>query len=233
MRRKPFNTKWKSPSKGNLELSEIPEKILEYYNRMKMFNEHINITIGTDSQNFSFTKEVNVIAITCEHHGGIFFYKITSRDRINDVRQKLHTETQDSLEIADYLVNALTADEKYEELYSAFEKEYDVPENASTRDIFKIIDEVYPKSDDLEGTELREFLFKIAAEYGRALLKFHDGYKKWDEKQKALLFGRENSSVIRGQVINVLRYMFVAKKNGNHTDLLVNYSKYLTYSEKA
>ena len=117
MRRKPFNTKWKSPSKGNLELSEIPEKILEYYNRMKMFNEHINISIGTDSQNFSFTKEVNVIAITCEHHGGIFFYKITSRDRINDVRQKLHTETQDSLEIADYLVNALTSDEKYEELF--------------------------------------------------------------------------------------------------------------------
>ena len=122
--------------------------------------------------------------------------------------------------------------ERYEDLYRAFEKEYDVPENASTRDIFKIIDEVYPKSDDLEGTELREFLFKIAAEYGRALLKFHDGYKKWDEKQKTLLFGRENSSVIRGQVINVLRYMFVVKKNGNHTDLLVNYSKYLTYSEK-
>ena len=117
MRKRPFNTNWKSPSQGVIEKEALPQKILDYYNRMKIYNEPITITIGTDSQNFSFTKEVNVIAITCEHHGGIFFYKIRSRDRITDVRQKLHTETQDSLEIADFLIDAFTSDNKYEEVF--------------------------------------------------------------------------------------------------------------------
>ena len=117
MRRKPYNTKWKSPSKGEIEISDIPQLILEYYEKMKMYNEPMTVTIGTDSQNFSFTKEVSVIAVTCQRHGGIFFYKIRSRERISDVRTKLHTETQDSLEIADYLVGAFTADKKYEELF--------------------------------------------------------------------------------------------------------------------
>ena len=117
MRRKPINTKWRSPSKGQIEMEQIPTLILEYFEKMKMYDSPIEITIGTDSQNFSYTKEVNVIAVTCERHGGIFFYKIRSRDRINDVSVKLHTETQDSLELADFLVDAFTSDAKYEELF--------------------------------------------------------------------------------------------------------------------
>ena len=72
--------------------------------------------IGTDSQNFNYTKEVNVIAVICEGHGGIFFYKINNRDRILDVRTKLQMETGDSLEIADKLIHLLEAEE-YEEVF--------------------------------------------------------------------------------------------------------------------
>lgn len=92
------------------------ENIRDYYNRMKQYDTNIRITIGTDSQNFSYTKEVNVIAVICEGHGGIFFYKINNRDRILDVRTKLQMETGDSLEIADKLIRLLEAEE-YEEVF--------------------------------------------------------------------------------------------------------------------
>lgn len=105
-----------SPTHGRLTLEEIPQYIRDYYNRMKQYDTNIRITIGTDSQNFSYTKEVNVIAVICEGHGGIFFYKINNRDRILDVRTKLQMETGDSLEIADRLIRLLETEE-YEEVF--------------------------------------------------------------------------------------------------------------------
>lgn len=69
------NQTWISPTHGRLTLEEIPQYIRDYYNRMKQYDTNIRITIGTDSQNFSYTKEVNVIAVICEGHGGIFSIK--------------------------------------------------------------------------------------------------------------------------------------------------------------
>ena len=110
------NQTWTSPTHGKLTLEEIPRYIRDYYNRMKQYDTNIRITIGTDSQNFCYTKEVNVIAVICEGHGGIFFYKINNRDRILDVRTKLQMETGDSLEIADKLIRLLETEE-YEEVF--------------------------------------------------------------------------------------------------------------------
>ena len=102
---------WKSQTYGNLEINQIPEKIRDYYERNRHFGMPVHIIIGTDSQNFGYTKEVNVIAVTTEGHGGIFFYQIQNRKRITDVRRKLHTETADSLTIADELLDMLETDE--------------------------------------------------------------------------------------------------------------------------
>ena len=71
-----INNNWISPTYGHLILEEIPQHIRDYYNKMKQYDTNIRITIDTDSQNFNYTKEVNVIAVICEGHGGIFFYKI-------------------------------------------------------------------------------------------------------------------------------------------------------------
>lgn len=60
------NNNWISPTYGHLILEEIPQYIREYYNKMKQYDTNIQITIGTDSQNFNYTKEVNVIAVICE-----------------------------------------------------------------------------------------------------------------------------------------------------------------------
>jgi predicted RNase H-related nuclease YkuK (DUF458 family) len=110
---------WISPSRGKVKIEDIPMYIKEYYNKMKekFEDSQFYMTIGTDSQNFDYTKEVSVIAVICEGHGGIFFYKIQARDRITDVRVKLHTETADSLEIADQIVGVLESEKQYEDVF--------------------------------------------------------------------------------------------------------------------
>lgn len=116
MNKKIYNKNWISPTHGELTIDQIPIYIKEYYERMKHFDANIHITIGTDSQNFDYTKEVNVIAVICEGHGGIFFYKINARERIADVRTKLRIETGDSLEIAENLISLLEKSE-YEDVF--------------------------------------------------------------------------------------------------------------------
>ncbi len=105
---------YNSQTYGKLELNQIPEKINEYYQRMKQYDAPIHVIVGTDSQNFDTTKMVSVIAVYCEGHGGIYFYEITRFKKIMDVRKKLHAETGESLKIATTLVDLM---ERYEELF--------------------------------------------------------------------------------------------------------------------
>lgn len=116
MSKQNYSNNWISPTHGELSIIQIPAYIKEYYERMKHFDTGIHITIGTDSQNFDYTKEVNVIAVICEGHGGIFFYKISVHDRIADVRTKLRVETADSLSIAEKLLTMLESSE-YEDVF--------------------------------------------------------------------------------------------------------------------
>ena len=109
---------YKSATYGNLKLNQVPEKILDYFNRMKHFDVPFKMTVGTDSQTFDTLKLVNVIAVTCEGHGGIFFYEITRLPRTNDVRQKLTTETNESLQVMMTLTEILEEDQ-YSELRKA------------------------------------------------------------------------------------------------------------------
>ena len=100
-----------------IEFEAVPDAILDYYERNKEHSQEISIIIGTDSQNFDETKVVSVICVLAVGHGGIFFYRITREPLIRDVRQKLHTETNDSLVLAENLVEALESDSKYQEMY--------------------------------------------------------------------------------------------------------------------
>lgn len=102
---------------GNVTMYELATHIREFYESRKMYETPFEITIGTDSQNFSDTKIVSVIAARSVRHGGIFFYDIHREDRIDDVRQKLNTETSLSLEIANEFMNILEKNEEFHELY--------------------------------------------------------------------------------------------------------------------
>ena len=72
-----------------------------FYEQHKKYDCPFHITIGTDSQAHGrMTKIATVVVITCEGHGGIFFYKERIVPKIKSVKEKLYTETQDSLEAA-------------------------------------------------------------------------------------------------------------------------------------
>lgn len=116
MSRKRYSKNWISPTYGEMTITDIPKYIRDYYERMKAYGAGIHIIIGTDSQNFDYTKEVNVIAVICEGHGGIFFYKVNARERISDVRTKLRIETGDSLDIAEQLLFIFETKE-YEDVF--------------------------------------------------------------------------------------------------------------------
>lgn len=105
-----------SQTYGKLDITEIPSKIQDFYNRTKHFDSTFRIIIGTDSQNFNYTKMVSVIAVVCDGHGGIFFHRVTHQPIIKDVRSKLHIETNESLNIASNLISLLETPE-YENLF--------------------------------------------------------------------------------------------------------------------
>ena len=104
---------FRSETYGEVKLNEILDKILEFYERVKEKDGAFQIVVGTDSQNFSDTKMVTVVAAYKEGKGGIFFYEIDRISRITNVKQKLNTETSRSLEVAMQLVELLEGDERY------------------------------------------------------------------------------------------------------------------------
>lgn len=125
-----------SPSYGKLNYDEIAEKITD---KIKQYpHDTFSIMIGTDSQNFDKTKIVLVIVLEHLHKGGIFFYNTSRINRIDNIRQKLFTETQLSLECAEELFNAF--DRNYEKTgfdYSniKFVIHVDAGENGKTKSV--------------------------------------------------------------------------------------------------
>ncbi len=105
-----------SPTYGKVNIDNIPEYLLEFYEKNKGIDGVFQIVVGTDSQNFSDTKMVTVIAAYKEGKGGIFFYEISRINRITNVKQKLNTETSQSLEAMMILADTLEKDEKYREM---------------------------------------------------------------------------------------------------------------------
>ena len=102
-----------SETYGKLNIEQIPEKILAFYDKNKKTDGVFQIVVGTDSQNFNDTKMVTVIAAYKEGRGGIFFYEIDRINRITNVMQKLNAETSRSLEIMMQLAGELEEESKY------------------------------------------------------------------------------------------------------------------------
>ena len=107
---------FRSETYGKLNIEQIPEKLLAFYDKNKDIEGVFQIVVGTDSQNFNDTKMVTVIAAYKEGHGGIFFYDVERINRITNVKQKLNTETSRSLEIMMQLAGELEGEGKYRKM---------------------------------------------------------------------------------------------------------------------
>ena len=96
-----------SPTYGPVSMERMIELLREFYDRNKGYDCPFNVTVGTDSQNFDTTKIVTCVVMQCEHHGGIYFYKIENVERIQNVSAKLNYETHLSLEYANQLLEKM------------------------------------------------------------------------------------------------------------------------------
>lgn len=127
-------TMFRTGSGINIQFENVPERLLNFYEINKEYDNQMDIVIGTDSQNFpGATKVVTVIAMVCERHGGIYMYRTKKIDLIDNVKQKLQFETGDSLLLAQDLVDILESDAKYHEMYASCELSIHVDAGNSDR----------------------------------------------------------------------------------------------------
>ena len=96
-----------SPTYGNCSDDQMVNIIVNYIRSNYKTSEGFRLVVGTDSQNYSDTKMVVVIAVQNIGHGGIFFYDVLRIKRIDNIRQKLLYETSMSLKYADKLISML------------------------------------------------------------------------------------------------------------------------------
>lgn len=94
-----------SPTYGSCSDDRIVSIIANYIQTNYKTAEGFNLIVGTDSQNYSDTKMVVVIAVQNMGHGGIFFYDVRRINKIDNIRQKLLYETNMSLMYADKLIS--------------------------------------------------------------------------------------------------------------------------------
>lgn len=99
---------------GRLTKEETFNRIL--YEINKNFNDEYAISVGTDSQTYGRTKIVTVIAIHRIGKGGKFFYYIEYIDRMIDIRHKIYTETQRSIDLGKELTEFLFEHDKMFEI---------------------------------------------------------------------------------------------------------------------
>lgn len=87
-----------SPTYGKVSYEKMIDIIKSFIKKSPQ--SAYNISVGTDSQNFDYTKTVVVVAIHRVGSGGIFFYDIKKVKKITNISQKLFYETSNSLDIA-------------------------------------------------------------------------------------------------------------------------------------
>lgn len=94
-----------SPTYGEVTYEKMIEIIKNFIGKSP--HSTYNISVGTDSQNFDYTKTVMVVAVHRVGSGGIFFYDIKKVKKITNISQKLFFETSSSLDIATKLSETL------------------------------------------------------------------------------------------------------------------------------
>ena len=119
-------------------LEQVCERIIKYINEEP--DLEYDIAIGTDSMTYDSTHFVLAIAVHRLYKGGIFFYTKMKHSVIKDLRYKLHTETQVSVDAANILL-----DEFYENGIDLTDKSrsihlhihMDIGENGPTKDLIQ------------------------------------------------------------------------------------------------
>ena len=114
-----------------LSLESVIWKILSFISQNP--SDEYEIAVGTDSMTKATeTKIATAITVHRKGKGAIFFYKVFHHDPIKDLHQKLYTETQYSLDLANFLIDAFGKTVLRNESNIHFVVHLDVGENGPT-----------------------------------------------------------------------------------------------------
>lgn len=90
-----------SPTDGYMTKEQMFDRIVDIVNN-NIYNDDISIVVGTDSQkHHDGMRFVTVVLVRFHGHGGRFFYATRTIKNIHTLRDKIYTETQLSLELAE------------------------------------------------------------------------------------------------------------------------------------
>jgi len=99
--------------------------------------KHYKIIIGTDSANHGTTDFVSAIVIYRVGHGGRFFWRrITSKNKINNLRNRIYQEVMMSLKLAGEVLFNISQNK---ELKFDFEVHVDVGSKGETKEMLQEI----------------------------------------------------------------------------------------------
>jgi predicted RNase H-related nuclease YkuK (DUF458 family) len=128
-----------SPTSGKMALDEVVSEITRFLHEEP--ESSYRVVIGTDSQDrrtngVKFTNFVTAIVVHRIGKGGRYFWRNGHARHMNSLRQKIHTETLRSIEVAQIVVPKLNAKLNGKENWE-IEIHIDVGRSGDTREMIK------------------------------------------------------------------------------------------------
>lgn len=133
----PEDSKFNSPSKGAMNISEV---IADVYGYMHESDRHnYEVVIGTDSQVYTKTDFITAIVVRRIGAGGRYFWMREQKENFKTLRERIYTETLKSIDVAGIiskkLYEVLSGEEKFKNFN--IEIHVDVGEVGPTREMIK------------------------------------------------------------------------------------------------
>lgn len=124
-----------SPTYGVMDITEIADKIFNFFNENKIEPEKYQIMIGTDSQaSYNSTIFVTAIVVHRIDKGGIYFYEKTKENKTYSLADRIWKEAICSLDIANELLEEIKKlSDKNDIIIPDFEIHLDVGQNGKTK----------------------------------------------------------------------------------------------------
>lgn len=126
-----------SPTKGRLSFDMLIKEILTYLNEDK--KRAYKIIIGTDSQAHSPTVDfITAVVLHRVGKGGRYFWQKRRKENIHHLKQRIYTEVNLSLKLAQQLIEKLKNYLSEQRLLSKdLEIHVDIGQNGETREMIK------------------------------------------------------------------------------------------------
>ena len=131
------SSKFNSPSKGAMNLSDVIGDIYGYMHESDRHN--YEVIIGTDSQVYMRTDFITAIVVRRVGAGGRYFWMRDQQNNYKTMRERIYTETMKSIDVAGVFSKHLYSVLKNEEKFKNFNIEIhvDVGEVGPTREMIK------------------------------------------------------------------------------------------------